>query len=41
MKHHKKEDYLIKKVQPLDIKKVKSINDLLSALRYCGFQGRN
>ena len=41
MKHHKKEDYLIKKVQPLDVKKVKSINDLLSALKYCGFQGRN
>jgi deoxyhypusine synthase len=41
MEHHKKEDYLLKKVQPFDVKKVKNIDDLLSALRYCGFQGRN
>lgn len=41
MKHHRKEDYLLKKVQPFDVKKVSSIDDLLSSLRYCGFQGRN
>ncbi len=41
MKHHRKEDYLLKKIQPLDVKKVKNMDDLLSALRYTGFQGRN
>ena len=41
MKHYKKEDYLLKKIQPFDVKKVRDINDLLSALRYTGFQGRN
>ncbi len=41
MEYHKKEDYLLKKIQPLDVKRVSNIDDLLSALRYCGFQGRN
>jgi deoxyhypusine synthase len=41
MKHLKKEDYLLKKIQPIDVKKVKNIDHLLSALRYTGFQGRN
>jgi len=41
MEHHKKEEYLLKKVQPFDVKSIKSVNELLSALRYTGFQGRN
>jgi deoxyhypusine synthase len=38
---HQKEDYLIKKVKPFDVKKIKKINDLLISLKDCGFQGRN
>jgi len=38
---HQKEDYLIKKVQPFDVKKVKNVDDLLISLKECGFQGRN
>ena len=41
MKIHQKEDYLITKVKPINPKRVKNINDLLTALKYCGFQGRN
>ncbi|MFX1388672.1 MAG: deoxyhypusine synthase family protein [Promethearchaeota archaeon] len=41
MHNHQKEDYLIKKVQPFDVKKVKNIPDFLRALKDCGFQGRN
>ncbi|MFX1338266.1 MAG: deoxyhypusine synthase family protein [Promethearchaeota archaeon] len=41
MEHHTKENYLLKKIRPYDVKKVSNINDLLSSLRYCGFQGRN
>jgi deoxyhypusine synthase len=41
MNDHKKDDYLIKKISPLDPKKVKNIDDLLTALKNCGFQGRN
>ncbi|MFX1417683.1 MAG: deoxyhypusine synthase family protein [Promethearchaeota archaeon] len=41
MHTHQKEDYLIKKVQPFDVKKVKKIDDLLLSLKDCGFQGRN
>jgi len=41
MKHQKNHDYLIKKISPLDIKKVKNIDDLLISLKSCGFQGRN
>jgi len=41
MKPHQKEDYLIKKVQPFEVKKVKNIDDLLKSLKVCGFQGRN
>ncbi|MFX1573190.1 MAG: deoxyhypusine synthase family protein [Promethearchaeota archaeon] len=41
MNSHQKEHYLIKKVSPFDTKKVKNVNDLLIALKYCGFQGKN
>lgn len=41
MEHHKKEDYLLKKVQPFDVKRINNIDSLLLALRYTGFQGRN
>ncbi|MFW9968841.1 MAG: deoxyhypusine synthase family protein [Candidatus Odinarchaeota archaeon] len=41
MNNHQKEDYLRKKVQPFDVKKVKNIDDLLISLKECGFQGRN
>jgi deoxyhypusine synthase len=41
MKHPNKDDYLVKKISPLDPKKVKNIDDLLTALKTCGFQGRN
>ena len=41
MNTHQKEDFLIKKVKPFDVKKVKNANDILTALKDCGFQGRN
>jgi len=41
MNSHQKEQYLIKKIKPFDAKKVKNIDDLLIALKNCGFQGRN
>ena len=41
MKHPNKDDYLVKKISPLDPKKVKNIDELLTALKTCGFQGRN
>ena len=36
-----KEDYLNQKIIPFNVNKVKNIDDLLRALKYCGFQGRN
>jgi deoxyhypusine synthase len=41
MKTHKKENFLIKKVKPFNPKIVKDVNNLLIALKDCGFQGRN
>jgi deoxyhypusine synthase len=35
------EDYLIRKITPFNVNTVKNIDDLLSSLKYCGFQGRN
>ncbi|MFW9771409.1 MAG: deoxyhypusine synthase family protein [Promethearchaeota archaeon] len=35
------ENYLIRKVTPLEISKIKNIDDLLESIKYCGFQGRN
>ncbi|MHA1669597.1 MAG: deoxyhypusine synthase family protein [Promethearchaeota archaeon] len=40
MKHHKKEDYLTRKIIPFDVKKITNINDLLNSLKNCGFQGK-
>ena len=34
-------DYLIRKIEPFNVKKVKNISDLLKSLKNCGFQGRN
>jgi deoxyhypusine synthase len=36
-----KEDYLIKKVQPFKVTNVKTGEEILASLKYCGFQGRN
>ena len=41
MTSHKKEDYLIQKVRPFDVKRVKNVDNLLVSLKHCGFQGRN
>jgi deoxyhypusine synthase len=41
MNSHRKEDYLIKKVQPFNVSNIKNANDILTALKFCGFQGRN
>ena len=36
-----KEDFLNQKIIPFNVKEVKNVDDLLRALKYCGFQGRN
>jgi deoxyhypusine synthase len=41
MNDHQKEDFLIRKVKPFNPKSVKKVDDLLIALKECGFQGRN
>ncbi|MFX1258498.1 MAG: deoxyhypusine synthase family protein, partial [Promethearchaeota archaeon] len=41
MKHYNQNDYLLEKIIPFDLKRVRSIEDLLENLKYCGFQGRN
>jgi len=41
MEPHNKKDYLIKKIIPYDVKKINNLDDILTALKYCGFQGRN
>ncbi|MFX1316217.1 MAG: deoxyhypusine synthase family protein [Promethearchaeota archaeon] len=41
MEIYNKKDYLVKKIIPYDAKKINNINDVLTALKYCGFQGRN
>lgn len=41
MEEHRAEDYLIKKIKPFDVKKVKTVEDMLVALKDCSFQGRN
>lgn len=41
MEHHENHGYLIDKVQPFDVNRIKDCNDLLKNLRYCGFQGKN
>ncbi|MHA2283294.1 MAG: deoxyhypusine synthase family protein [Promethearchaeota archaeon] len=39
--NYQKNKYLTKKIKPFDPRKVKTVDDVLSALKYCGFQGRN
>jgi deoxyhypusine synthase len=39
--HHPEEDYLSKKIIPFDPENVENIDDLLTSLQTCGFQGRN
>ena len=39
--NYQKNKYLSNKIKPFDPREVKNIDDLLSALKYCGFQGRN
>ncbi|MGB5911495.1 MAG: deoxyhypusine synthase family protein [Promethearchaeia archaeon] len=41
MNKNHKEKYLIKKISPFNVYKVKNIDDLLRDLKKCGFQGRN
>ncbi|MFX1364469.1 MAG: deoxyhypusine synthase family protein [Promethearchaeota archaeon] len=41
MNTYQKDDFLIKKVKPFNPKKVKNIDDLIIALKDCGFQARN
>jgi deoxyhypusine synthase len=35
------EDFLSQKIVPFNVNEVKNVDELLSALKYCGFQGRN
>ncbi len=37
----RRHNYLLKKIKPYDVKKIKTFDDMLSALKNCGFQGRN
>jgi len=41
MNKNHKDKYLIKKISPFNVYKVKNIDDLLRDLKKCGFQGRN
>ncbi|MFW9946708.1 MAG: deoxyhypusine synthase family protein [Candidatus Odinarchaeota archaeon] len=41
MSKNHKEKYLIKKISPFNVYKIKNIDDLLKDLKTCGFQGRN
>ena len=41
MKHHEKDDYLLKKVIPFNVNNVRTVEDLLINLKSCSFQGRN
>ena len=40
MSHSRKEIFLKKKVIPFDAKKVRNIDDILTLVKNCGFQGR-
>ena len=35
------DDFLTKKVTPFNVYQIKSVEDVLKSLKYCGFQGRN
>jgi len=39
--NYTKNKYLSNKIKPFNPREVKNVDDLLSALKYCGFQGRN
>jgi len=41
MMQHAKDEYLKVKVRPFDVINLKTVEDLLNKLKYCGFQGRN
>ena len=41
MPQTRKEDYLEKKVIPFNVKNVKNVDDILTSLKNCGFQGKN
>jgi len=41
MNEKNKEEYLIDKITPFNVRKVKKVEDLLISLKKCGFQGRN
>ena len=40
MSQPRKETFLEKKVIPFDAKKIRNIDDILTSLKNCGFQGR-
>jgi len=39
--NYQKNKYLSNKIKPFNPREVKNVDGLLSALKYCGFQGRN
>ena len=39
--NYQRNKYLSNKIKPFNPREVKNVDDLLSALKYCGFQGRN
>jgi len=41
MNQHQRDDYLIRKIIPIDAKKIKNVEDLLNSIKDCAFQGRN
>ena len=41
MDNHRNKVYLIKKIVPIDVKKIDNVDNLLKNLRSCGFQGGN
>jgi len=41
MGFNEKDEFLNEKIQPFNPYKIKNLEDLLTSLKYCGFQGRN
>ena len=41
MNSHRKEDYLLRKIQPYNVNNVSNLDDFLTSLKECSFQGRN
>ena len=41
MNSHRKEDYLLRKIHPYNVNNVNNLDDFLTSLKECSFQGRN